>query len=168
MTTEQSTTLSHYLSSERMAEVDAWVAKYPAEEPQSAVMRALMLAQEEHGHLTQPVIAAIADYLKMPEIAVYEVATFYSMYKLHPAGKHTIGVCCSFACKLRGSDEFLACLSKKLDVAVGETTADKCFTLRKVECLGACNGGPVAQIDKDYHENLTPENIDAILDKYRD
>lgn len=159
--------LEQWLSPERLTEVDEWIAKYPEEQRQSAVMRALMLAQEQHGYLSDAIMKAVAVYLKMPEIAVYEVATFYSMYRMTPGGKHTISVCRSFSCKLRGSDEITECLSKKLKVSVGETTEDKRFTLREVECLGACVGGPVAQIGKAYHENLTPENVDAVLDLYQ-
>lgn len=159
--------LEQWLAPHRLAEVNEWIEKYPEEERQSAVMRALMLAQEEHGYLSPSLMNAIADYLHMPDIAVYEVASFYSMYRLEPAGKHIIGVCRSFACKLRGSDYITECLSKKLNVSVGATTEDRQFTLREVECLGACVGGPVAQIDKEYHENLTPEKLDEILDKYK-
>lgn len=158
--------LSQWLTPERFEEVNKWIAKYPEEQRQSAVMRTLMLAQEQHGYLAPPLMKAIAHYLNMPEIAVYEVATFYSMYRLEPGGKHSIGVCHSFGCQLRGSDEILNCLSKKLNVPVGGTTTDKRFTLRKVECLGACVGGPVAMIDKNYHENLTPDNLDEILKEY--
>lgn len=159
--------LTDWLKAERLAEVDQWIAKYPEEERQSAVMRTLMLAQEEHGYLSEPLMNAVACYLKMPPIAVYEVATFYSMYRLKPAGKHTIGVCRSFSCQLRGSDKVLKGLCDKLNISIGGTTEDKQFTVREVECLGACVGGPVAQIGTEYHENLTCENLDAVLDKYR-
>lgn len=158
--------LEQLLEPHRFAEVNEWIGKYPTEQRQSAVMRTLMLAQEEHGYLSPKLVTAVAEYLNMPEIAVYEVATFYSMYRLEPAGKHTIGVCRSFGCQLRGSDKIVECLSKKLNIPVGGTTEDKLFTLKEVECLGACVGGPVAQIDKEYHEHLTPENLDALLDKY--
>lgn len=157
--------LAQWLNPERFAEVNKWIEKYPEEERQSAVMRTLMLAQEEHGYLSVPLMDAIANYLQMPNIAVYEVAKFYSMYILEPCGKHVIDVCQSFACQLRGSDEIIACLSKKLNISVGETTADKQFTLRKVECLGACVGAPVARIGKEYHEGLTKENLDDLLTK---
>jgi NADH-quinone oxidoreductase subunit E len=160
-------TLEQFLAQERMSEVNEWIEKYPEEERQSAVMRTLMLVQEEQGYLAPEAITAVADYLHMPEISVYEVATFYSMYHLEPVGKHTIGVCRSFGCQLRGSDEIVKCISKKLNVEVGGTTDDKRFTLREVECLGACVGGPVVQIDKDYHEHLTEDTLQEVLDRYK-
>ena len=166
-TLQHSLDLAQWLSPERLTEVNEWIKKYPEEQRQSAVMRTLMLAQEQHGYLSEPLMNAIAHYLNMPAIAVYEVASFYSMYRLKPGGKHTIGVCRSFACQLRGSDEITACLSEKLKVPVGGTTQDDLFTLKEVECLGACVGAPVAQIDKDYHEHLTCKKIDEILEKYK-
>lgn len=159
--------LAEWLAPHRLEEVNEWIAKYPEEERQSAVMRTLMLAQEEHGYLSEPLMDAVAHYLRMSPIAVYEVATFYSMYNLKPCGKYRIGVCRSFSCQLRGSDKIVECLSKKLNVSVNGTTEDKRFTLKEVECLGACVGGPVAQIGKEYHENLTAENLDEILEKYK-
>lgn len=165
---ENSLNLADWLNSERLAEVNHWIAKYPEEQRRSAVMRTLMLAQEEHGYLSEPLMNAVAHYLQMPPIAVYEVATFYSMYRLEPGGKHTIGVCRSFSCKLRGSDDIVKDLCRRLNVSVGGTTKDKQFTLREVECLGACVGGPVAQIDKEYHENLTAENLGEVLNKYKE
>lgn len=161
-------TLETLISPERLAEVNEWIAKYPEDQRQSAVMQTLMLAQEEQGYLSQPLMVAVAHYLNMPEIAVYEVATFYSMYHLSPCGKHNISICRSFACQLRGSDELVACLSKKLNIPVGGTTDDNRFTLREVECLGACVGAPVARIDNDYHEHLNVDNIDIVLEKYQD
>jgi len=164
--------LAEWLSPERLAEVDEWIAKYPAEQRQSAVMRTLMLVQEQQGeqlgqhYLPESLMQAVARYLQMPDIAVYEVATFYSLYHLSPTGKHTINVCRSFACKLRGSDEIVQCFKDKLKISTGDTTEDKQFTLREVECLGACVGAPVAQIDKQYHESLTPECLDKLLERY--
>ncbi len=174
MTTEKSLNslnslnLADWLNADRLTEVNHWIAKYPEEQRQSAVMRTLMLAQEEHGYLSEPLMNAVAHYLKMPPIAVYEVATFYSMYQLKPCGKHMINVCRSFSCQLRGSDDITKALCQKLNVVVGGTTEDKQFTLREVECLGACVGGPVAQIDKEYHENLTLDNLDMVLEKYKE
>ncbi|NOY63001.1 MAG: NADH-quinone oxidoreductase subunit NuoE [Gammaproteobacteria bacterium] len=155
---------SQNLSEESRAEIDEWVAKYPAEEKQSAVMGALMIAQEANeGSLTTALMDAIAKHLAMEPIAVYEVATFYSMYELQPVGKHKICVCTNVSCMLCGSDEIVSHLEEKLGIKLGETSADKRFTLKEVECLGACGGAPMFQIGKQYYENLTTEKVDTIL-----
>lgn len=147
-------------------EIDKWVAKYPEDEKQSAVMAALMTVQEEQGYLTTTMMDAVAEYLGMPAIAVYEVASFYSMYEHKPIGKHLLNVCTNISCKLRNSAGIVGHLEKKLAIKLGETTKDGRFTLRSVECLGACVNAPMMQIDKDYHENLTAEKIDTILQQY--
>ena len=159
--------LSHLISAERMQEIEHWIAKYPADQKQSAVMSALRIVQEEHGHLTQELMDAVADYLEMPAIAVYEDATFYTMYEREPVGRHLINVCTNISCKLRDSDSVVRHLKEKLQIKVGETTQDGRFTLRSVECLGACVHAPMMQVDKDYHENLTPDKIDAVLEEYQ-
>lgn len=152
-------------TAESLAEIDHWVAKYPAERKQSAVMAALRIAQDQNGGwLTTELMDAIADYLEMPAIAVYEVATFYSMYELEPVGRHKICVCTNISCMLCGSDEVVAHLQKRLGIKLGETTSDGRITLKEVECLGACVNAPVMQIARDYHERLTPELIDTLLD----
>jgi len=154
------------LSEETRAAIDAWIAKYPVEQKQSAVMGALTVVQEANGGwLTTELMDGVATYLDMAPIAVYEVATFYSMYELKPVGKHKLCVCTNISCMLRGSDDIVAHLEKKLDIKFGETTSDKKFTLKEVECLGACGGAPMMQIGREYHENLTPENVDEILAK---
>lgn len=158
--------LCQLISSSGIAEVNEWIAKYPPEQKQSAVMRALMVAQEEKGYLTTELMDAIADYLDMPAIAVYEVATFYSMYEHKPIGRHLINVCTNISCQLRGSAEVVGYLENKLDVKLGGTTKDKRFTLRSVECLGACVNAPMMQVDKNYHENLTNQSIDNVLEQY--
>lgn len=148
------------------AEIDQWVAKYPADQKQSAVMAALRIVQDQNGGwLTNELMDAVADYLQMPKIAVYEVATFYSMYELEPVGRHKICVCTNISCMLRGSDQVVAHLENKLGIKLGETAADKRFTLKEVECLGACCGAPMMQIGRTYYENLTPQKIDDILAK---
>jgi NADH-quinone oxidoreductase subunit E len=147
-------------------EIDAWIAKYPPEQKQSAVMGALSIVQEANGgYLTTELMDAVAEYLEMAPIAVYEVATFYSMYELKPVGKHKICVCTNVSCMLCGSDDIVAHLKQKLNIGFGETTADNKFTLKEVECLGACGGAPMMQIGKTYYENLTSEKIDEILAK---
>ena len=156
---------TNLLSVESLAEIDAWIKKYPADKKQSACMAALRIAQDANGgYLTEPLMDAVADYLGMPRISVYEVATFYSMYELSPVGKHKICVCTNISCMLCGSDEVVSHLNKRLGIGLGETTADGRITLKEVECLGACVGAPMLQIGEKYFENLTPESIDAILD----
>lgn len=152
------------ITRENRAEIDQWVAKYPAENKRSAVMAALRIVQDQNGGwLTSDLIDAVADYLEMPSIAVYEVATFYSMYELEPVGRHKICLCTNVSCMLCGSDDILAYLQKKLGIGFGETTPDGRFTLKEVECLGACGGAPMMQIHNKYYENLTPGRIDEIL-----
>ena len=154
------------LSPEDCAEIDRWISKYPPEHKLSATMPALRIVQESHGGwLTTELMDAVADYLGVPAMAVYEVATFYSMYELKPVGKHKICVCTNISCMLRGSDDVVAHFKNKLGIHLGETTPDNKFTLKEVECLGACGGAPMMQVGTDYHENLTPEKIDEILAK---
>jgi len=154
------------LTPEICAQIDKWIAKYPVDQKQSAVMGALTIAQEANGGwLTQQWMDEVADYLEMPKIAVYEVATFYSMYEHKPVGKHKICVCTNISCLLRGSEEIVEHLETRLGIKMGETTSDNKFTLKEVECLAACCGAPMFQIDKDYYENLTPEKIDEILNR---
>ncbi|RMD80425.1 MAG: NADH-quinone oxidoreductase subunit NuoE [Gammaproteobacteria bacterium] len=152
------------LSPEIRARIDRWVAKYPPERKQSAVMAALRIVQEEHGWLSNELMDAVADYLDMPPVSVYEVATFYSMYDLEPVGRHKICVCTNISCMLRGAEDVVRHLEERLGIKMGETTPDGRFTLKEVECLAACGGAPMFQIGKRYYENLTPEKIDAILD----
>jgi NADH-quinone oxidoreductase subunit E len=150
-----------------MEEIDHWVAKYPKDQRQSAVMGALRIVQEEHGYLTTELMDAVAGYLKMPPIAVYEVASFYTMYEHNQVGRNLINVCTNISCMLCDSAAVVEHLEKKLGVKLGETTADGRFTLRPVECLGACVNAPMMQVNKDYHENLTPESIDKVLEQYQ-
>ncbi len=146
-------------------QIDAWVAKYPAGQSQSAVIPALHILQDANdGWISKDIMNALAEYLGMPKIAVYEVATFYSMYELSPVGQHKISVCTNISCMLNGSEEIVTHLEQRLDVKLGETTADNKFTLKEVECLGACCGAPMMQLDRDYHEHLTTDKLDKILD----
>jgi NADH-quinone oxidoreductase subunit E len=156
---------SNLFTPEIRAQIDKWIAKYPEGWQQSAVMAALSIMQDENGGwLTEEIMNDIAAYLDMPPIAVYEVATFYSMYELKPVGRNKVCVCTNISCMINGSDKIVDHLESKLKVKLGETTADDKFTLKEVECLGACGGGPMMQIGKDYYENLTPEKVDEILD----
>ena len=146
-------------------EIDRWVAKYPADWKQSAVMAALRVVQEaNNGSLTNDLMNDVAAYLDMAPIAVYEVATFYSMYELKPVGKHKICVCTNISCMLNGSDNVVGHLKDRLGIGFGQITDDGKFSLKEVECLGACGGAPMLQIGTKYYENLTPEVIDSILD----
>ncbi|MCK5696663.1 MAG: NADH-quinone oxidoreductase subunit NuoE [Gammaproteobacteria bacterium] len=146
-------------------DIDQWVAKYPAEQKKSAVMSALRIVQDQHGGwLTTELMDAVADYLDMDKIHVYEVATFYSMYEHKPVGKHKICVCTNISCMVCGSGDIVSHLEDKLSIKMGETTEDKQFTLKEVECLGACSGAPMMQIGEHYYENLDAEKIDSILD----
>ncbi len=151
------------LSKESLAKIDREIAKYPPQQKRSAVLAALHIAQDEHGWLSVPLMDYVAELLGLRPIQVYEVGTFYSMFELEPVGKHTISVCTNISCMLRGSDEIVAHLEKKLGVRLGETTPDNRFTLKEVECLCACGGAPMFQIGKTYYENLTPQKVDEIL-----
>ncbi|MBS0289338.1 MAG: NADH-quinone oxidoreductase subunit NuoE [Proteobacteria bacterium] len=144
--------------------IDHWVQKYPKDQKQSAVIAALTFVQEENnGSLTNELIEAVAGYLGMPKIAVYEVATFYSMFELKPVGKYKICVCTNISCMLCGSQEIVDHLKVKLGINLGQTTPDGKFTLKSVECLAACCGAPAMQIGADYYENLTLQKVDEIL-----
>ena len=145
-------------------EIDVWVAKYPLEQKQSAVMSALRIVQDKNGGwLTTELMDAVALYLDMDKIQVYEVATFYSMYEHKPVGRHKICVCTNISCMSCGSAEIVDHLEDKLEIKLGETTGDKRFTLKEVECLGACSGAPMLQIGENYYENLDAAKIDKIL-----
>ena len=147
------------------AEIDTWVAKYPEGKQSSAVMFALKLAQDQNGGwLTTELMDVVAEYLSMDKIAVYEVATFYSMYEHKPVGKHKICVCTNISCMVCGSSKIVKHLEEKLSIKMGQTTTDNRITLKEVECLGACVGAPMMQIGENYYEHLTPEKIDEILD----
>lgn len=155
----------HLITDESRAEIDQWIAKYPADRKESASMPALRILQDQNGGwLTNDLMDAVAEYLEMPAIAVYEVATFYSMYENKAVGRHKICVCTNISCLLCGSDDVVKHLNEKLGIKFGEITEDGKFSLKEVECLGACAGAPMVQIGREYHENLTPEKIDAILD----
>jgi NADH-quinone oxidoreductase subunit E len=165
---ENSAKILHQLMPEKkMRDINQWIAKYPGDQRQSAVMSTLRIVQEEYGYLTVALMDAVADYLDMAPIAVYEVASFYTMYERKPVGKHLINVCTNISCLLRDSDGVVNHLQSKLGIKLGETTDDGRFTLRSVECLGACVNAPMMQVDKDYHEHLTTESIDAVLELYQ-
>jgi NADH-quinone oxidoreductase subunit E len=150
---------------ENLEKAQQIIAKYPPGRQQSAVMPLLDIAQRQCGNwLPRVAMDAVADMLGMPRIKAYEVATFYSMYNLKPVGKHFVQVCTTTPCWLVGSDGIVDACKKRLGIGFGETTPDGQFTLVEVECLGACVNAPMAQINDDYYEDLTPENTVALLD----
>jgi NADH-quinone oxidoreductase subunit E len=157
---------SDLLSAHARAEIDHWLTRYPADRKQSAVLAALREVQHENsGYLTTELMDAVADYLDLPAIAVYEVATFYSMFEIQPVGRHNIAVCTNISCMLRGGDAILAHIENKLGIKLGESTPDGKFYLkREEECLAACCGAPMMQVDHVYYEHLTPEKVDQVLD----
>lgn len=155
------------IAPEVQKQIDHWLTKYPPEQRRSAVVTALLLVQEQnHGWLSEAAMAAVAQYLRITPIEVYEVATFYDMYDLKPRGKHKINICTNISCLLKSSEQIADCAKKRLGIEFGETTSDGLFTLRESECLAACCGAPMCQInDREYHENLTPEKMLALIDQ---
>jgi NADH-quinone oxidoreductase subunit E len=149
--------------------IEQWLAKYPADRRQSAVLAALREAQHENGgYLTTALMDEVAAYIGIPQIAVYEVASFYSMFELKPVGRHSISVCTNVSCMLCGSDDIVDYLEKKLGIRTGQSTADGRFYLKQEEeCLAACCGAPMMMVDHKYYENLTPQKVDAILDDFK-
>ena len=154
------------LSEHTRHEIDQWVAKFPPGRQRSAVLSALRFAQEQNaGPLTPELLDAVAEYLSLPPIQVYEVASFYSMYELHPCGRHHLSICTNISCMLRGAEELVAHAEKRLGIRLGESTPDRrIFLKREEECLAACTGAPMLMVDHVFHENLTPEKLDKILD----
>jgi NADH-quinone oxidoreductase subunit E len=157
---------SEILSQHTREEIDHWVAKFPPGRQRSAVLSALRAAQEQNaGYLTPDLLDAVAEYLSLPPIQVYEVASFYSMYELHPCGRHHLSICTNISCMLRGAEELVAHAEKRLGIRLGESTPDRrIFLKREEECLAACTGAPMLMVDHIFHENLTPEKLDKILD----
>ena len=152
------------LSQETLRRIDREVAKYPTEQKQSAVMAALVIAQDERGWLSQETIAAVAGYLGMAPMAVYEVASFYNMYDLHPVGKYKITVCTNLPCALSGGVHAADYVKQKLGIDFNETTADGKFTLKEGECMGACGDAPVMLVNnKRMCSFMLPEEIDKLL-----
>jgi NADH-quinone oxidoreductase subunit E len=140
-------------------------SKYPVK--RSALIPMLLTTQEEIGYLTPESVRFISDYLKIPEVQVYEVITFYSMLRTKPVGKHHIQVCTNISCLLLGGEEIFEHISRRLGIKEGETTADNLFSLVEVECLGACCNAPAMQINYKYHEDLSVEKVNEILDQLK-
>jgi len=156
------------LTQETLARFDREIAKYPAEQKQSAVMACLTLAQIEKGWLAKETIAFVADYLDIPAIAAEEVATFYNMYNLKPVGKYKLAVCTCIPCALSGGRDAAAYLAERLGIGIGETTADGRFTLVESECQGACGDAPVALVNNHKMRSfLTPDKLDQLLEELK-
>lgn len=151
-----------------LKEAERLIARYPVGKEKSALIPLLNLAQEEFGGWLSPeAMDYVAGMLKIEPIEVYEVATFYSMYNLKPVGRYVFEVCQTGPCMLRGSDNIIDYIKNRLSIGVGETSADGMFTLKAVECLGACGYAPMMQLGKHYREHLTPEKVDAIMEECR-
>lgn len=155
-------------SDEKLKKIDQIIARYPDGKKKSALLPLLHMAQQESGGwLDVPVMDYVASLLELEPIEVYEVATFYSMYNLKPVGKFVFEVCQTGPCMVKGSDEIIEYIKQKLAISVGETTHDGLFTLKTVECLGACGYAPMMQLGKTYREYLTPEKVDTIVEECR-
>ena len=157
------------LSEQTRAEIDHWVAKFPPGRQRSASLAALRAAQEQNeGYLTADLMDAVAEYLKLPPIQVYEVASFYSMFETHPCGRHHVSICTNISCMLNGAEALVAHAEKKLGIKLNDSTADgRIFLKREEECLAACNGAPMMMVDHVFHENLTPEKLEQVLDELK-
>jgi NADH-quinone oxidoreductase subunit E len=156
------------LSQDALTRIDREIAKYPPDQKPSAVMAALAIAQNEHGWLPTNVMEAVADYLGMAPVAVYEVATFYNMYDLRPVGRYKLTVCTNLPCALSGAYHAADYLKKKLGIGFNETTADGRFTLKEGECMGACGDAPVMLVNnRRMCSWMTPEQIDKLLDELK-
>jgi NADH-quinone oxidoreductase subunit E len=154
------------LSEHTRQEIDHWVAKFPPDRRRSAVIAALRATQHQNkGYLTAELMDAVAGYLGLPSIQVYEVATFYSMFETRPVGRVHVSVCTNISCMLCGSDKIVEAVERHLGIKVGESTPDgKFFLKREEECLAACNNAPMMMVDHVYHENLTPALAVKVLD----
>ena len=162
MSTHSKTALNEHTRTE----IDHWVAKFPPGRQRSATIAALRAAQEQnHGYLTPELMNAVAEYLHLPPIQVYEVASFYSMFELHPCGRHHVSICTNISCMLRGAEDLVAHAERRLGIRLGQSTPDGRILLKKEEeCLAACTGAPMLMVDHVFHEHLTPEKLDRVLD----
>ncbi len=160
--------MSIKFSDDKIAEVKKIITRYPEGKQKSALLPVLHIAQDTFdGWLDVPVMDYVATLLDIEPIEVYEVASFYSMYNLKPVGKYVFEVCHTGPCMINGSDDITDYIKQKLNIKVGETTVDKMFTLKTVECLGACGYAPMMQLGQHYREHLTKEKVDAIIEECR-
>lgn len=167
MVSESAEIAEFIINPEVCHEIDAWIKKFPPDRKRSAVVAALLKVQEQNGGwLSVAAMNAVANYLQLAPIEVFEVVSFYDMFELKPIGRHKINICTNIACMLRGADELIACAKKRLGIGLGETSADGMFTLRESECLAACGGAPMCQVnDRDYYENLNPARFEALINE---
>jgi len=149
--------------------IDHWVAKFPPERKRSALIQGLFAAQEQnHGHLNDALITAVAKYLGLPAIWAYEVASFYSMFETSPVGRNNVAICTNISCWLNGGEDIVRHCEKKFGIKLGESTPDgRIFLKREEECLAACTGAPMMMVDHVFHEYLTPEKVDKVLDELK-
>ena len=154
------------LTADTQAKIDHWVTKFPPENKRSALIQALLAAQDQNGGwVNKDMIEAVADYLDMPPVWAYEVVSFYSMFDQKPVGKHKVNICTNISCWLNGAEDVVSYVENKLGVKMGETTADNRITLiLEEECLAACCGAPMMVVDGHYHEDLDTDKLDKILD----
>ena len=158
--------MSEALSKHVRDEIERWKARFPEDRQRSAVIGALHAVQHENeGYLTAELMNAVAGYLHLPRIQVYEVATFYSMFQTKPVGRHNVAICTNVSCMLRGADDIVDHVESKLGTKLGQSTEDgRIYLKREEECLAACCGAPMMMVNHEYHENLTTEQVDEILD----
>jgi len=154
------------LSDHVVQEIDRWRARFPDDRQRSAVIGALHAVQHENaGYLTAELMNEVAEYLDLPSIHVYEVATFYSMFQTKPVGRHNVAICTNVSCMLRGANDIVDHVESKLGIKIGDSTADgRIFLKKEEECLAACCGAPMMMVNHKYYENLTPGKVDEILD----
>ncbi len=155
--------LPQLLSAEAIDSINTWIKKYPKERKRAAIIPALTIAQDELGYLAKETMNAVADYLEIPHIASYEVATFYSMFSMEPRGKHIVSLCTNVSCMLAGSGDLKKWFKDELGIAPGETSKDGRITLKEVECMAACGGAPMLEVSKQYHENLDVEKLSHLI-----
>jgi NADH-quinone oxidoreductase subunit E len=160
---------SRVLSEHTRHEIDEWIGRFPTGKQRSAVLSALRFTQEQNnGYLTPELMDGVAEYLRLPAVQVYEVATFYSMFETHPCGRHHVSICTNISCMLNGAEDLVKHCEKKLGIKLGESTADgRIFLKQEEECLAACTGAPMMMVDHVFHEYLTPEKVDKVLDELK-
>ena len=157
------------LSEHTRHEIDEWIGRFPTGKQRSAVLSALRFTQEQNnGFLTPELMDGVAEYLKLPAVQVYEVATFYSMFETHPCGRHHVSICTNISCMLNGAEDLVRHCEKKLGIKLGESTPDgRIFLKQEEECLAACTGAPMMMVDHHFYEHLTPASVDEVLDNLK-
>ena len=155
----------HKFTDDIIEKLEWWINKYPKDQRNSAIIPGLHVIQEaNNGYLTKELMKDLAQYLRVEQSSVYEVATFYGMYNHSPVGRHIVNVCDNISCMLKGANEIVRHIEKRLEIKRGQTTTDGRITLKTVECQGACCGAPMLEVDKVFYENLTIEKVDQLID----